>query len=316
MKKITLILAALLALALLTAGPASAAHHKPKCPKHTHRNGKVCVKVKTVRGPQGEAGATGATGTATPAPSAPAATLTPSGFTTEQIAFCTKNPGQYNICNPEPNPYIWANLTPESRTDNPPSLGYAATGTTQFGTQIAIAPEGGVIGNRTVEVLMSVWTCEHGEWNAGCVTNNAAATFNAPLTLNIYEVGFENAVGPKLTSVSKTFALRYRPSASAACGAGSTQYQAEDGKCFNGLPQAVTFPISGLYPHKFIVAVEYHPSNAPGDPLNSLNVGLEGPPSVGQNSLEGAEQAYSDSGHAFGLEGGWVVGEQLAARIR
>jgi hypothetical protein len=279
---------------------ASAAHHKPiHCKKGMHRNGKKCVKnqhpvqVVTVPGPQGTAGAPGV-----PGPAGPTGSSGPAGPEGEPAPVSS---------------LLFDNITPESRVDNPVSLGYGATGTTQFGSQISLGREGGVT-NPSVEVLMSSWTCEHGEWNAGCVT--AGGMYSTELTLNVYEVGFENAVGPLITSDTGTFAIPYRPSADATCPS-ATQYRASDGKCFNGLPAPVTFNLTGHLPHNVIVAVEFDPSGN----TNSLNVGLEGPPTIGQNPLAGLEGVYWDSSFygsgTFELEeqSEFSPGEQLAARI-
>jgi hypothetical protein len=70
--KITLALAALVAIAFLVAASAGAAgtnqanhsNHGKTCKKGFHRNGKKCVKNRPTRGPQGAAGAKGAPGTA------------------------------------------------------------------------------------------------------------------------------------------------------------------------------------------------------------------------------------------------------------
>lgn len=294
----------LLCAALSAQAGAVQVHHKPiHCKKGTHRNGKKCVTnqhpvqviiVPGPTGPQGVSGSAGQAGTQGPA-------------------------GQTGATGPEGapapvNPLLFDNITPESRIDNPVSLGYAATGTTQFGSQISLGREGGVT-DPTVEVLMSSWTCEQGEWNAGCVTA-APSTYSTALTLNVYAVAFENQAGELITSDTSTFAIPYRPSADPTCPS-ATQYRATDGKCFNGLPAPVSFHLAGTLPHNVIVTVEFNPAG----PTNSLNVGLEGPPTVGQNPLSGLEGIYWDSSFygsgTFGLEeqSEFSPGEQLAARI-
>lgn len=307
MKRYISIIGACLLLCAAITAPAGAVpvHHKPiHCKKDTHRNGKKCVKnqhpvqVVTVPGPAGPQGVSG--------PAGQAGSTGPAGST-----GATGPEGA-----PAPvSPLLLDNITPESRVDNPVSLGYAATGTTQFGSQISLGREGGVT-EPTVEVLMSSWTCGEGQWNNGCVTGNGITTFNAQLTLNVYSVGFENAVGSLLISDTGTFAIPYRPSADPTCPS-ATQYRATDGKCFNGLPAPVSFPLVGTLPHNVIVTVEFTPAG----PTDSLNVGLEGPPTVGQNPLSGLEGIYWDSSFygsgTFGLEeqSEFSPGEQLAARI-
>lgn len=301
------LLLAVAALALILAAPVSAAgtnqaNHKNQgkvCKKGFHRNGKRCVKnkqkVQQIPGPQGSQGPAG-----TPGITGPQGPTGPEG-----------PEGQP----PAPSPLVYDNITPESRVANPVSLGYAATGTTEFGSQIALGREGGVV-NPEVEVLMSSWTCETGEWNIGCTTTDPSATFDAELTLNVYEVGFGNTVGSLIISQTDTFAIPFRPTSDPTC-LSVTQYRATNGKCYNGFPTPVSFDLSASLPHNVIVSVEFTPS---GD-TNSLNVGLEGPPTIGHNPLDGLEGIYWDSTSyntgTFELDTSneFGPGEQIAARI-
>lgn len=318
--RLAFLIAALCAFGLLT-GTASA---KPiHCPKGKHRNGAKCVKNHVTRGPQGAAGTNGSNGEkgAVGAPGAPGAagSAGPTG-----PAGGTGPTGPVGPTGPQGeaapiNPNAYDNITPESRVDNPVSLGYAATSSTQFGSQIALAGEGGIVSPQ-VEVLLSVWTCEHGEWNAGCETNTLFGHFAAPLTLNVYAVGSENSVGALLATTTETFNLPYRPTSDPTC-TDPTKFRASDGSCNHGLPTPVTFDLAGSLPHKVIVAVEFTPSG----PTDSLNVALEGPATIGSNPTEAAEGIYWDStffgtsGGVFGYEahsGEWAPGEgQIAARV-
>jgi hypothetical protein len=313
-RSIVLAALAVAALLIVPVGASAAGHHPKKCPAGMHRNGHKCVKNHVVKaqvpagstGPQGPAGSTGPTG-----PQGPTGPAGPEGQP------------------PAPSPVAYNNISPETRIDNTPSVGYAATGTTQFGSQIAFGREDGVT-SPDVEVLMSVWTCQTGEWSIGCVTTNPAATFPASLTLNIYRVAAENEVGTLLATQTHTFNLHYRPTAAADVTCASpTQFKASDGHCQNGSPQPVVFNgITGVLPHRVIVSVKFTPSNAAGDPLNSLNVGVEGPASVGSNPLEAREGIYWDSAWnpvnpnslGFRLEeeetGEWKPGEsQIAVKL-
>ena len=138
-KSIALLLAALaLALVAVPGGAVAAHHHKPKvCPKGKHRNGKKCVKNHVARRPQGEAGPQGPAG----APGPKGETGAPGTNGTNGTPGAT---GPTGPSGPEgqpaaPSPVTYSNITPESRIDNPVSLGYAATGTTEFGSQIVLA---------------------------------------------------------------------------------------------------------------------------------------------------------------------------------
>jgi hypothetical protein len=356
------LVAAIAALALPAVAVATQKHHPKKCPHGKHRSGRQCVKAHVARGPQGPAGAAGSPGTpgspgaagqkgdtgeqgvqgtsgpegpqgspgatgsqgANGAPGAPGATGpqgnpgapgSPGGAGPQGPAGPAGPPGP-----PAPtNPLVYDNITPESRIANPPSLGYAATGTTQFGSQIVLAKEGGTT-DPEVEVLMSVWSCESGG-EATCVTVDPSATFAAPLTLNVYEVTYENAVGQLLATETQTFDLHYRPTTDLTCPDG-TSFKASDGHCQHGLPQTVKFDLTGKIPHKAIVAVGFTPTTTA---LDSLNVAVEGPPTIGQNPVESGGAVYWDSQwfgektSTFRLDetpGEWFIGEsQIAARV-
>jgi hypothetical protein len=294
--KLTMALVAVFALLAVPATAGAHGHHHPlHCPKGKHRNGHKCVKNHVVRGPQGSSGPIGVTG--------PQGSEGPVG-----------PPGPEGMP-PAPSTVKYDNIEPASRIDNPVSLGYAATGTTEFGSQIVLTE---AVTDPGAEVLMSVWTCEEGEWNADCETNDPFATFPAELTFNVYAATYENEVGELLSSTTETFDLRYRPT-SGGCP-DVTAYLGSDGKCNHGLPEGVAFDVPGFVPRKAIVSVEFTPSG----PANSLNVGVEGPPLVGQNPLESREGVYWDSQWygtpgPFSLEeesSEWNVGEsQIAATI-
>jgi hypothetical protein len=322
MKRTILIGLALIASLAFAASASAATHHKPKpvkCKKGTHRvkrHGTLhCLKNRGItveiegpisfetpvvsgpRGPQGDQGSEGPAGSHGPA-------------------------GEQGAEGPEGAPAPtssrrYDNITPESRVDNPVSLGYGATSSTEFGSQIALSGEGGAI-DPEVEVLFSVWTCETGEWNSGCVTT-PGATFDAPLTLNVYAVGSENSAGALLATTTETATLPFRPTSD--CPSDATKFLAGDGTCNHGLPTPVTFDVAATLPHKVIVAVEFDPTG----PLAALNVALEGPATVGSNPVEGLEGIYWDStfygtsGGVFGYEaqsGEWAPGEsQIAATV-
>jgi hypothetical protein len=319
--KIALALAAMAMLVVPGGAPAAQKHLAKKCTTGKHRNGSKCVKNRTAgaRNP-GSQGATGPKGS----DGAPGNNGTNGGDGSRGGTGSEGKQGPQG--NPAPkNPVAYNDITPESRIDNPVSLGYGATGTTEFGSQIAFDREGGITNPSAAEVLMSVWTCEHGEWNNGCVTASPSATFAAPLTLNIYEVGYENEVGALITSVTKTFNLHYRPTTDAACADG-TSFKASDGHCQHGSPQAVVFGgITATLPHRVIVSIAYDPIG----PLDALNVALVGVPSIGSNPVEPQEIVYWDTSwyptpptspngvfQKYLSAGEWPVGEsQIAVKF-
>ncbi len=212
---------------------------------------------------------------------------------------------------------VYDNIEAASLTDNPVSLGYAATGTTEFGSEVAMTE---AAEEPEVQVLLSVWSCESGG-GASCVTADPLARFPAELTLKAYKVGYENEVGELVSTTTKSFQLPYRPTTDPSCPDG-TSFKAADGHCQHGLPTPVTFEPTVAIPRKAILVVEFTPDSTATD---SLNVGLEGPASIGSNPLESREGVYWNS-QWFGTKttdlrleegtGEWWIGEsQMAVKV-
>lgn len=139
MKKVlsTALFLALALVALFAFAPmASAAkphhkHHVLKCKPPKHRNGHQCVN-KPSRGPRGPQGPAGPQGN--PGPAGPAGADGTNGSNGAPGETGSTGP-QGPQGEPAPvSPLAYDNITPESRIDNPVSLGYAATGTTEFGS--------------------------------------------------------------------------------------------------------------------------------------------------------------------------------------
>ena len=66
----------------------------------------------------------------------------------------------------------------------------------------------------TVTVLLSSWGCENGSWNlSNCITT-PGATFDHPITLNLYNStpGVGTGVGSLVATKTQTFSIPYRPS--------------------------------------------------------------------------------------------------------
>ncbi len=221
---------------------------------------------------------------------------------------------------------VYNNIEPRTLVENPVSLGYQATGTSEFGSQVVLAGEARK--EPEVEVLMSVWSCQTGG-GATCVTT-PGATFSAPITLKVYEVTYENKPGALIESVSGTFNLEYRPSTDPSCPDG-TAFKDANGHCDHGKPEAIKFKLAKTLPRKVIVSVAYNtqtwgyaPTGVEG-PMNSLNVGLEGPALIGQNPTEvlsgvyWGTKTYSDHTGVFHYTQEpteWSVGEsQIAMKI-
>jgi hypothetical protein len=231
-----------------------------------------------------------------------------------------------NGSNSDPTIY---DSTVEPNPGNLPSEAFEATQTSELGNQITFAGSARVLDN--VVVQMSSWGCGTGSWSTDDCATNPGATFNEPITLNVYNVGTANAVGSLIASETQTFAIPYRPSADPTyttdCAASAaaddvpvsefagTWYDAALNSCFNGLLAPITFNFGHVaLPNSVIYGVAYNTSDygtAPygdgttchatseGCGYDSLNVALsEEPtnPSVGSDPNLGT--VYQDSNYA------------------
>ncbi|MCX6430829.1 MAG: hypothetical protein NTX12_07730 [Actinobacteria bacterium] len=178
-----------------------------------------------------------------------------------------------------------------------------------------------------VVVTLSSWGCVSGGWNTkDCVTPEESK-FSHPITLNIYAPSTDAGVtsGAKLTSITNTFKIKYRPSASKECvalGRTGAWYDEDAKRCYNGLAQNITFNIKNVKVGKSaIFGIAYNTSsggyapigNAPcrstaaGCPYDSLNVALSEDPTTvsvgssvfaGKSWVTGNASWYTDGGAA------------------
>jgi len=106
------------------------------------------------------------------------------------------------------------------------------------------------------------------------------STFSWPVTLNVYEVGPGNAVGPQIATATQTLAIPYRRTAKKKCPL-TSEGQGWGPSCLLGKLQKFHFHLAGVtLPETAIVAVAFdtegfgaHPTGVPG-PYNSLNVSV------------------------------------------
>jgi hypothetical protein len=233
-----------------------------------------------------------------------------------------------NGSNSDPTIY---DSTVEPFPGNLASEAFEATQTSEFGNQVTFAGSARVLDN--VVVQMSSWGCGSGNWtNNTCTTNDVTGTtFNEPITLNIYNVGADNAVGSLIATETPTFAIPYRPSADPnyATDCASTAsandedisafagawYDAALNSCFHGYLTPITFNFGHVVlPNNVIYGIAYNTSDygftpygdgtachatTEGCGYDSLNVGLsEEPtaPSVGSDPNLGT--VYEDTLYA------------------
>lgn len=100
-----------------------------------------------------------------------------------------------------------------------------------------------------VVVTMSSWGCASGSWSLNTCTTPEDATFAQPITLNIYGPSADGVnPGAKITSVTNTFNIKFRPSASPLCVGDNIGkwYEKSSKTCFNGLAQNITFNLKNV----------------------------------------------------------------------
>jgi hypothetical protein len=137
---------------------------------------------------------------------------------------------------------------------------------------------------------MSSWGCEFGHWTTADCSTTPGATFDIPITLNIYNVGSGSTPGSLITTKTETFAIPYRPSTDTVNCIDGAWYDASSDSCFNGKAVNITFTFDGtvVLPDSIVYGVSYNTSNygpspigpaacsptPQGCPYDSLNVGL------------------------------------------
>jgi hypothetical protein len=181
---------------------------------------------------------------------------------------------------------------------NTVSESYEADAVSEFGGLVQLAGGPAILPFATV--AMSDWNYES-EWTAYLNgTTITTAGFYLPLTLNLYDLGAGDSVGPLFASYTIPDAfIPWRPEPSAVCVNDPNNYNnawlGPNGHCYNGSLSTVTFDLGGVSaPGEFIYGVTfntrdsgYSPTHVLG-PYDSLNFGLTASsPSVGSNPLPG-----------------------------
>ncbi len=131
---------------------------------------------------------------------------------------------------------------------NLPSIGFESTAFNEFGNAVNFSA-GSSHDLTKVVVTMSSWGCASGSWYLHTCTTPEDATFAQPITLNIYSPSADGVnPGAKIASITNTFNIKYRPSASALCVGSDIGkwYDKESKTCFNGLAQNITFSVKNV----------------------------------------------------------------------
>jgi hypothetical protein len=193
---------------------------------------------------------------------------------------------------------------------NVPSLGYQATGTSEFGDLVQFtAGSSRILAGATA--VMSNWAYAS-EWSA------SGPGYLQLLTLNLYDVDSSSGTpqpGALIASSSQTFLVPWRPEPDPNCP--GTAWKAADGSCYNGFAFEVHFDFNlPVLPDTIIYGLAYNTQtygNAPygvTGPYNSLNFGVNTTgPSLGSRPLP--DTAYwsstqNTSGTGFVQDTGWT----------
>jgi hypothetical protein len=228
------------------------------------------------------------------------------------------------------------NSIPAPLPGNVPSLGFEATSTSELGGAVQIAAPSQT--TTKVTVTMSSWACQSGGAEDGSCVSEMGSKFEWPVTLKIYALGAGETVGTQVASLTKTFKMPYRPSASPKCSGNGGWFHM--GTCFHGKLFKASFTVKGVtIPTQSIVALAYNtsdygahpqrpqPCNTSNNcPYDSLNVGLTGSPTVGSAPLPESAflsstwgGAYCDNGASgtgsFRLDSGCWSGDQPQIEI-
>lgn len=183
------------------------------------------------------------------------------------------------------------NSIPSTLPANYVSLGYQAQQTAEFGDQVTLSGTNRILDNITVG--FSSWACEDGQWNLGDCVTSPDATFDHPITLNIYGINTADATlpGALLATVTKTVTVPYRPSSDPTnCTTTPTQWW-NGSVCSNGLAFTANFDFSAadvVLPNDIIVTIAFNtqtwgaePTGTAG-PYTALNLGLsQAAPTIG-----------------------------------
>ncbi len=205
---------------------------------------------------------------------------------------------------PKPVAKVIYNSTPAPAPGSLPSLGVEAYSFNQLGDEVQFGRHGHTLNQVTVG--FTDWACQSGQWNLSTCVSDIGATFKVPVTLNIYkwqatQPGGDTVPGPLLLSVTRTFAMPYRPTMSMKCqalGSPGQWYDADEKLCHNGLYHTVTFNLHALglkLPQRIVYGVSYNsdhhgpaPIGGTNAPTDSLNLALSPKTTVGKQVFPGS----------------------------
>jgi hypothetical protein len=211
---------------------------------------------------------------------------------------------------------------------NLPSYGFESVAFNELGNAVNFSSSGNHSLSKVV-VTMSSWGCVSGSWSLHTCSTPEDATFAQPITLNVYGPSTDGGShpGPQLASITNTFNLKFRPSASPLCVGDNIGkwYEKSSKTCFNGLAQNITFNLKNVkVGGNAIFGIAYnttHYGYAPigeyptcfhttqGCPYDSLNVALtQDPTNVTVGSSVDVGKAWFASTYAGWYTDGGAAG--------
>ena len=115
------------------------------------------------------------------------------------------------------------NSIPSKVTGNVPSYGFQAYSIEELGDAVALGGTARKLSS--MSVVFSSWASQSGSWNTGDAVTTPGATFDVPITFNIY-ANNDGTKGDLLATKTQTVAMAYRPSTdnvAAKTAAGTTR---------------------------------------------------------------------------------------------
>ncbi len=168
---------------------------------------------------------------------------------------------------------IYKNMPARHQFDG--AEGFECCGTSSFGGEVTFA--GTKRSSPTITAGLLSFACETGS-SETCKTKMSGA-FTWPITLEIYEPGAGDEVGPLITRVTSSFKIPYRPSESPSCPEVEGWTKGYGPECVVAIAKNISFTLKGFkLPATAIIALAFNtesygtkPTGMEG-PENSLNV--------------------------------------------
>ena len=171
---------------------------------------------------------------------------------------------------------------------NFPSQPFEAQQVSEFGNAVNFS-SGASHTITKVVVTMSSWGCASGSWSLNTCSTPEEALFSLPITLNVYGPSTDGTnPGAKIASVTNTFKIDYRPSASPMCtGSDAGKWYDKTSKtCFNGLAQNITFDVKNVkVGTSAIFGIAYNTTHYGYAPIGERTTCFSAPQGCGYDSL-------------------------------